>query len=303
VLSRLATFDFTPTRTNSLAFVHSIAGSHTSPEAKTGQRGLSAAVRELGLVPKEGESIQIDYVCSSVGSLTGKFLERLHAAATGEKGEDVGTTKGKDGAKTEQDGRKGLFDPPKRRKAREQESEAAGPVAAPSFPTYLRIYFPSTRTIARSLGGPTAAGTICFKRRSWEHAKFPRGVLRDCVAVPSRAGVLMHSKVMFVRFEGEERKVGEHAGWVYVGSANASESAWGVVSEMGKGKGKKDFKTMCRNWECGIVVPVPVQEGTMMGLEGFERVLPVPMVFPGESYEENRELEPWFFGKGEGDAS
>ena len=69
-----------------------------------------------------------------------------------------------------------------------------------NWSTNLRIFFPSAHTIATSLGGPDAAGTICFQRRWWENGKFPRSVMRDCVA--TRKGVLMHSKVILVRFVG-----------------------------------------------------------------------------------------------------
>ncbi len=62
-----------------------------------------------------------------------------------------------------------------------------------------------------------SAGTICFRPAWWESAKFPREVLRDCRNV--RKGLLMHSKMMFVRRTGA-------SGWAYVGSANLSESAW-----------------------------------------------------------------------------
>lgn len=269
----------------------------------------------------------MDYVCSSVGSLTEKFLEGLYAAASGVRestGIQISTTnaRGTDvHASTKQNGIRNFFHPPKALKAQESETEAEEPANSSSqlsvsatYHSNLRIFFPSAGTIAKSLGGSNAAGTICFQRRWWEGAKFPRGVLRDCVAV--RGGVLMHSKVLFVRFiragKGDERQDGEHAGWVYVGSANCSESAWGVLGGGGKakakgksigktgedrnGNGNGDMKLTCRNWECGVVVPMPVGEGET-GLDVFESVLPLPMVYPGASYEENSELEPWFFGE------
>lgn len=305
VLTRLLTFDFAATLESNIAFVHTISGSHTDPKIRdsTGRCGLASAVRETGLVPKEGEVIQMDYVCSSVGSLTEKFLEGLHAAASG-RWEEVGTlvTRAKGGniPVGTKNGIKSFFDAPK---AQGSKSDTPVTLPASTSSTNLRIYFPSTHTINASLGGPNAAGTICFQRRWWEGTKFPRGVLRDCVAVPARRGVLMHSKVLFVRVVGKERGDEGKSGWVYVGSANCSESAWGSLSGSGKGskkggneKGNGDVKLTCRNWECGVVVPVPMQEG-VGGLVGFEMVLPVPMVYPGGSYEENTDLGPWFFGE------
>jgi hypothetical protein len=48
----------------------------------------------------------------------------------------------------------------------------------------------------------------------------------------------------------------------------------------------------CRNWECGVVVPVPVKEQSISNMQIFEGVVPVPMVTPGEEYGQKR---PWFF--------
>lgn len=333
VLTRLSTFDFAATRDNNIAFVHSIAGSHTNAEIRhsTGLCGLGAAVRGMGFVREEGDRIQMEYVCSSVGSLTEKFLEGLYAAACGVRGFtgiQVLTTnaRGTDvHARAKQDGIRNFFLPPKALKAQQSETGAEEPANSSSqrsvsatYLSNLRVFFPSAGTVATSLGGSDAAGTICFQRRLWEGDKFPRGVLRDCVA--ARGGLLMHSKVVFVRFirgrKGEERQDGEYAGWVYVGSANCSESAWGVLGGGGGGKakgksigkkgedtnGNRDMKLTCRNWECGVVVPVPVGKGKT-GLDIFESVLPLPMVYPGASYEENSDLEPWFFGEDDAAAS
>lgn len=69
-------------------------------------------------------------------------------------------------------------------------------------------------------------------------------------------------------------------------------------------------KLGCRNWECGVVVPVrdgvgggegegkgegkregKRKEGEGMGLGVFEGRVPVPMVVPGREYDGRR---PWF---------
>lgn len=94
-----------------------------------------------------------------------------------------------------------------------------------------------------------------------------------------------------------------------------------------RGKLVKDAKTKqpklnCRNWECGVVFPVPaslaesasqevgskvarslssVREGLDRGLEDmgetegmevFQGYVPVPLVVPGQEYGERR---PWFY--------
>lgn len=66
-----------------------------------------------------------------------------------------------------------------------------------------------------------SAGTITFQSGWWKAPTFPRELLRDCVC--RRRGLLIHSKVVFVRHAPSD---GATAGWAYVGSANLSESAW-----------------------------------------------------------------------------
>lgn len=70
------------------------------------------------------------------------------------------------------------------------------------------------------------AGTICFQAKWWQADTFPRDVLRDCRSV--RPGVLMHSKVIYVRPRGTELS-SSSIRFAYVGSANLSESAWYVL--------------------------------------------------------------------------
>lgn len=138
---------------------------------------------------------------------------------------------------------------------REYDARMAKPKSSKSLPAVpseaadfsrVRIYFPSRDTVRRSRGGSNvspchtmaaiscrragsltgetkAAGTICFSRKWWEANTFPRGVLRDCVNV--RSGVLMHTKIMFVR-RAPSQSQSSAPGWFYLGSHNLSESAW-----------------------------------------------------------------------------
>jgi Tyrosyl-DNA phosphodiesterase len=69
----------------------------------------------------------------------------------------------------------------------------------------------------------------------------------------------------------------------------------------------KKPKINIRNWECGVVIPVPlsallagnstddgaaVAEGLNMSV--FDGYLPVPMIVPGEAYQGRR---PWFYNE------
>lgn len=56
----------------------------------------------------------------------------------------------------------------------------------------------------------------------------------------------------------------------------------------------KNTKLTCRNWECGVVLPVRKAKPTAaQGLDMFRERLPVPMKFPASRYGEAE--EPWFF--------
>lgn len=69
--------------------------------------------------------------------------------------------------------------------------------------------------------------------------------------------------------------------WAYIGSANCSESAWGKLT---KDRSTKTPKLNCRNWECGVVIPLGRTGARTSGLDAFQGVVPVPMQFPGEAY-------------------
>jgi hypothetical protein len=68
----------------------------------------------------------------------------------------------------------------------------------------------------------------------------------------------------------------------------------------------KKPKINIRNWECGVVIPVPpsmrpVDRQTAHealadgpGMSVFEGILPVPMIVPGEEYQGH---SPWFYSE------
>lgn len=63
----------------------------------------------------------------------------------------------------------------------------------------------------------------------------------------------------------------------------------------------------CRNWECGVLVPVtsPRQSDPRANVEGglgvFKGKIPVPVELPGEAFSEattqptKQQRQPWFF--------
>jgi hypothetical protein len=65
-------------------------------------------------------------------------------------------------------------------------------------------------------------------------------------------------------------------------------------------------KINIRNWECGVVIPVPSPMlsadrhtdhealADELGMSVFDGTLPVPMIVPGEEYRGRR---PWFYSE------
>ncbi|KAH7321545.1 tyrosyl-DNA phosphodiesterase [Rhexocercosporidium sp. MPI-PUGE-AT-0058] len=132
----------------------------------------------------------------------------------------------------------------------------------------FRIYFPTAKTVAESNGGIGCGSTICLLS-NW----------------------------------GKADKQGSKIAWAYVGSANLSESAWGRLV---KDKATKEPRLTLRNWECGVVLRVPMMtrggyeqsparedgENVSLGMDVFAGHVPVPMQVPGDKYGLRR---PWFY--------
>ncbi len=182
IIAKLQLYNFK--NTQDVRFVHTIGGVHELDRWRdTGHCGLGKAVTSLGLATTN--SIDVDFVTSSVGSLNGEFMRSIYMACQGDDGLTEYTLRT---VKT--------F--PARRSAgggKDLVQKAAGR----DWEKRFRFYFPSKGTVQSSNGGIGSAGTICFSQRWWEGAKFPCGNMRDCVSV--RGGLLMHNKVSPFRNE------------------------------------------------------------------------------------------------------
>ncbi|KAL8955709.1 MAG: hypothetical protein Q9183_006549 [Haloplaca sp. 2 TL-2023] len=304
IINSLHHFDFSATE--DLAFVHSIGGAHSGesePWRKTGYCGLGQAVSRLGLTANNNP-LEIDYVTSSVGSLNLDFLSTIYMAAKGDDGMTEYGWRNNQPKKKDKDYHRLMKEMNTSRETAREETESG-----------FRIYFPSEETVKKSTGGPDNGGTICFQSKWWDGPKFPREVMRDCRS--RRKGLLMHNKIMYVQpalagpVEASDKEVrGEEKAWAYIGSANCSESAWG---RMVKDRESKQVKLNCRNWECGVVIPLRRmasmgaksnvcgrEDGVLggsekvNGLKKFEGVVPVPMEMPGKGYGDGR---PWFYSE------
>ncbi|OGM50341.1 putative tyrosyl-DNA phosphodiesterase [Aspergillus bombycis] len=283
IIAKLTDYDFS--KTTNIAFVHTIGGSHMGDSwRRTGYCGLGRAVDSLGL--RTSKPLNVDFVASSVGSLTDEFLRSIYLACQGDDGS------------TEYVLRTAKSFPAR---SRNNPTQLIDKSTAEEWKDRFRVYFPSETTVNDTKGGPQSAGTICFQSKWYTGPKFPRQVLRDCVS--QRPGLLMHNKILYVRPDDPATLPdnSQCRAWAYVGSANLSESAWGrLVQE----RATKEPKLNCRNWECGVLIPVLNREdavseqnkspndesGTMLDI--FERVVPVPMRLPAPQYGPNR--RPWF---------
>lgn len=283
-------YDFT--QSQRLGFVYSIGGSHHGDEAlRNGVCGLASAVRDLGL--KTRKRVEVDYVTSSLGSLNREFLLRIYRALHGDQGKNSVQNIPK-----KYSGRQVKAPEDESTDSETDEDESDDKVWR-DVRSSMRVYFPSRRTVATSKGGIENGGTICFQRQWFNGPKFPQSLLHDCQSV--RRGMLMHNKIIFVRFSQPR---GNSIGWAYVGSHNLSESAWGKLVW---DRSLKDFKMSNRNWECGVIVPVTLPEGQEhtrgpraeastpdMGV--FSDVVPVPMSVPSAVLS-TVDNPPWYFGE------
>ncbi|KAM0698430.1 hypothetical protein Q7P36_001897 [Cladosporium allicinum] len=268
-------FDFSATK--DIAFVHTVGGMLYEDEAeRTGLPGLSQAVRRLNLVTSE-QDLDIDFAASSMGSLKDEFLKNVHGAASG-----VNMIKRAEATNS---------------KAKSTFFQAKKPTTDDhSIRDRIRLYFPTHETVTSSTAG--GAGTICLSRKWFEDMSFPRRCFRDYIS--TRPGMLSHNKILYARglqrAEAESLEV-KRIAWAYVGSANMSESAWGKLIYDRK---EKKWKVNCKNWECGVLLPVSTEgakteagEDGIVDMEVFKDVVEPPFMYPGLEYEDGR--EPWYF--------
>jgi hypothetical protein len=261
ILDGLLKFDFS--KTKDIAFVYSAGGaSFGSDRQRTGFNSLAQAVAFLGLAPPKGAKLHLNCITASLGSLSDAFLNCIYKAASGKTN---------------------TLEPTR-------VTKSSTPVSS-KVRDYVRVLFPSEETVNASTGGPDNAGTVCFHAESYNADTFPKGVLRDYVSI--RRGMLSHAKTILAYTTGAEAP-SKNVAWVLVGSANLTESAWGRLV---KDRARKEMKLVCRHWECGVIVPVPVPDGHEMREENmrelFKPVLDIPCEIPGKEYVEDG--DPWFF--------
>ncbi|KAF1810319.1 phospholipase D/nuclease [Eremomyces bilateralis CBS 781.70] len=277
VIDGLLKFDYTNTK--HIQFVHSVGGSHIVGPAETGLFGLSRSVRNLGMEVErrkalfvqpstaKGSEVHVDYATASLGALNYPFISTFYDALLG----------------------------------REVKQPTKGATSNPIqlLKRVFRIFFPTYDTVATSTKGTDSGGTIFLMSKWWNADTFPKELMRDHVS--RRAGILSHSKMILVRHvsvasQGDassSRGAGSiDPAYLYVGSHNLSESAWGkLVTD----RATKKLKINCANWECGVIFRIasPEQKGEELDFALCEggSLDSIPWELPGRPYENHR---PWF---------
>lgn len=319
VLRRFSQYDFSAT--THMAFIHSIGGVHYDEDIRlnTGFPGLGKAIKELGYASPKGH--EIDFVTASLGATHNDFIMNMYNTAMGCDGTAELLRRPVIQEPRKKNGNKRKKRTPPRGKGRsahdsDETASEEEPLEIDGEETSwtrvkerFRVYFPSRETVRRSFGGLNGGGTITFVQDQWRDPEYPKSIVKDCESV--RTGLVMHSKIMFVRPPVQlETAGGKLDAWAYVGSANLSESAWGKLI-LNRAVAVPKIKIKCKNWECGVVIPIfarpeqssgqtlsgePVPARTEpLGLEVFEKTVPVPMITPAEPLGGLR--PPWFFAE------
>ncbi|KAI8984565.1 tyrosyl-DNA phosphodiesterase-domain-containing protein [Mycotypha africana] len=127
------------------------------------------------------------------------------------------------------------------------------------------IIYPTLDTVNDSRLGAPGASTICLSRDAWNKPSFPKQLMHDAISV--RPGTLMHSKYIITTFSNAasnrsttpsssttpSTSANNMIGWLYVGSHNATMSAWGKYT---LSRDSKKPKLRISNWELGVVLPM-----------------------------------------------
>ncbi|KAF7345485.1 hypothetical protein MVEN_01567000 [Mycena venus] len=212
--------------------VPSIAGKYEGWKKikTTGHPRLMRALETLGLATSNmTQSLVIECQGSSIGPYTTQWFNQFYISASGNSAA---------------------------LKAHMELSESKRKKM--DYPRGIKVVFPSFKT-AMGIAGVAALSLYC-KRKKWEAPNFPRAAFHDSKS--SAGKVLMHTKMIIGSFTPKQKKndtamstaeklPSGPAGWMYVGSHNFTQAAWGNLS------GSADAPVLnVNNYELGVVVPL-----------------------------------------------
>ncbi|KAK7007425.1 tyrosyl-DNA phosphodiesterase-domain-containing protein [Favolaschia claudopus] len=215
--------------------VASIAGKYEgwSRIKTTGHPRLMQALDALGLATSKDQKLVIECQGSSMGSYTTQWFNQFYISASGHLS----------ALKTHLDLSEG-----KRKKL--------------DFPVGVKVVFPTLDTV-KSTSRRGSSSLFCTVKK-WEAKNFPKGSIYNSKSSAGKA--LMHTKQIIATFkqktqggeDGDSEPAGP-AGWMYVGSHNFTQPAWGNLS------GTRDRPVLnVNNFELGVVVPLATMQDVNM---------------------------------------
>lgn len=201
--------------------VTSVPGTHSGLKAQ--QYGLLRLRRvlkdlDLKLVQKKAAGdLRLEICTATLGNLSARWLNGFHDCALGKDVIEV-------------------------------------PESEPAVPDGLKLFYPTNDDVMAAEGEPQpGAYNISCHTRPWFNV--PKAVKNLFHHYHSKdTGRIFHQKLVMA-YNHRDTRMAPH--YVYVGSANLSQSAWGALEKDKRGNyATCDLKlSNVRNFECGVVVP------------------------------------------------
>lgn len=248
-------YDYTTVKVH---LVTSIPGVHSGAKAENhGLLRLRHVVKQLGLNlarKKSMDELRLEVCAASIGNLSAKWLDGFLDCGIGRNFIEV------------------------------PESDC-------DVPKELKVFYPTTEDVHSEDGEPQpGSANIGCHTRPWDSA--PTAIKHLFHHYHSKdPGRIFHQKLI-VAYNPHDTSALPY--YVYVGSANLSQSAWGLLEQDKRGnEATCDLKlTKTMNFECGVVVPGNVldsllEPGTRCWQDGV-----VPYVQTAEKYDLGRD-KPW----------
>lgn len=240
--------------------VTSVPGVHSGAKAEDyGLLRLRRVVVDLGLKlarAKSKDQLRLEVCAASIGNLNAKWLDGFFDCAIG----------------------RGFVEVP-------------APSDECQVPKELKLFYPTTEDVHDATGEPQpGSANIGCHTRPWASA--PKAVRDLFHHYHSKdAGRIFHQKLIMAY---NPRDATALPYYVYVGSANLSQSAWGALEKDKKGnEATCDLKvTKTMNFECGVVVPGDLLESLLEPGTGNWQEGIVPYVQTAEKYDLARD-KPW----------
>ncbi|CAN8101313.1 unnamed protein product [Discula destructiva] len=240
--------------------VTSVPGVHSGPKAENhGLLRLRRVVKDLDLNLAEAKSnkeLRLEICAASIGNLNAKWLDGFFNCAIGRKSVEV-------------------------------------PGADCEVPKELKLFYPTTEDVNDAEGEPQpGSGNIGCHTRPWPSA--PKQIQNLFHHYHSKDAGRIHHQKLIMAYNPEKAATASLPHYVYVGSANLSQSAWGALEHDKRGnEATCDLKLVkTTNYECGVVVSgdqleALLEPGTKSWQDGI-----VPYVQTAEKYDLSLD-KPW----------